>query len=479
VAEIINQDIDKSSIGRQITLPLSKAFEIAWKGIKIRIWRSLITMSGIILAIAFLMSVWTAGIFNDAMQDVPPTNERYSLVQSVLEQQAIASGAVDLQAKVIEPVGMEGPTAGITPGSAIVTNLEGAIGVTASPLPADAGSIVEAVDADHQANWPDALIFVGFPEVLNEAQVVEALKGYLEENGFVLFFGARGLTNLAQAGPMRELLPALPDDSETVSVPAEARLTVNTRINISGLQNRNHPAAVFLQATAQGEGYPAVTASPGEVPVLWWRSLAEGSKGGVAWYPIHIDTTATADVLSWFVSGRAAGASGAAQGEAMMSRVVSRGARANISEGGGNTRGLWLVILSLLVCLVGITNAMLMSVTERFREIGTMKCLGALDSFIVKLFLIESSLQGIVGSLLGAIIGFGLAFTRAAFTFKAVDLGSGEAHWLALEFFPGLPLFLWMIVAIVVGILLSVAAAIYPAMRAAKMAPVDAMRAEA
>ena len=47
----------------------------------------------------------------------------------------------------------------------------------------------------------------------------------------------------------------------------------------------------------------------------------------------------------------------------------------------------WLIVLSLLVCVVGITNAMLMSVTERFREIGTMKCLGALDSFIVKLFL--------------------------------------------------------------------------------------------
>ena len=54
----------------------------------------------------------------------------------------------------------------------------------------------------------------------------------------------------------------------------------------------------------------------------------------------------------------------------------------------------WLVVLSLLVCLVGITNAMLMSVTERFREIGTMKCMGALDGFIIKLFLLESSFMG-------------------------------------------------------------------------------------
>ena len=46
--------------------------------------------------------------------------------------------------------------------------------------------------------------------------------------------------------------------------------------------------------------------------------------------------------------------------------------------------------MSLLVCTVGITNSMLMAVTERFKEIGTMKCLGALDSFVVVLFMLES-----------------------------------------------------------------------------------------
>jgi len=56
----------------------------------------------------------------------------------------------------------------------------------------------------------------------------------------------------------------------------------------------------------------------------------------------------------------------------------------------------WLVVLSLLVCLVGIANAMLMSVTERFREIGTMKCMGALDGFIIKLFILESQEQLLV-----------------------------------------------------------------------------------
>src|SRR5215207_9369918 len=65
----------------------------------------------------------------------------------------------------------------------------------------------------------------------------------------------------------------------------------------------------------------------------------------------------------------------------------------------------WLIGLALLVAFVGILNSMLMSVTERFREIGTMKCLGALDGFIVKLFLLESLFQGFVGTVLGVILG--------------------------------------------------------------------------
>jgi len=70
-----------------------------------------------------------------------------------------------------------------------------------------------------------------------------------------------------------------------------------------------------------------------------------------------------------------------------------------------NERQIWVVVLSLIVCVVGITNAMLMSVTERYKEIGTMKCLGALDRFIVELFLLESSFQGLIGSFLGAFAG--------------------------------------------------------------------------
>jgi ABC-type antimicrobial peptide transport system permease subunit len=59
------------------------------------------------------------------------------------------------------------------------------------------------------------------------------------------------------------------------------------------------------------------------------------------------------------------------------------------------------------------------------------------------------------------------------------DLETGKSYWLALRFFPGLRLAGWVGVALAVGIVLSVVAAIYPAIRAARMEPVQAMRVEA
>ena len=69
-------------------------------------------------------------------------------------------------------------------------------------------------------------------------------------------------------------------------------------------------------------------------------------------------------------------------------------------------QSIWLGVMSLLVSFVGIMDSMLMSVTERFREIGTMKCLGAPDDFVVTLFFVEATLTGILASAVGWIVGF-------------------------------------------------------------------------
>lgn len=135
---------------------------------------------------------------------------------------------------------------------------------------------------------------------------------------------------------------------------------------------------------------------------------------------------------------------------------------------GSSAKQRWIVILSLMVCVVGIINAQLMSVTERFREIGTMKCLGALDRFIVRLFILEALMQGISGSLVGAILGV----TAAALS-SILNLGVAaltNAHWSSI--------IISMLIAAVTGTMLSLIGVIYPAVIAARMQPVEAMRVE-
>jgi len=137
-------------------------------------------------------------------------------------------------------------------------------------------------------------------------------------------------------------------------------------------------------------------------------------------------------------------------------------------ETGISTKDKWLIIMSLIVCVVGITNSMLMSVTERFREIGTMKCLGALDHFVVILFLLESGFQGFAGALVGALIGFVASLLMSLANF-GLDIFMD---------FPLLSVLLWILGGSVLGMLLAVFGAAFPAWRAAKLPPAEAMRTE-
>jgi ABC-type antimicrobial peptide transport system permease subunit len=128
----------------------------------------------------------------------------------------------------------------------------------------------------------------------------------------------------------------------------------------------------------------------------------------------------------------------------------------------------WIVVLSLLVCVVGIVNAQLMAVTERFREIGTMKCLGALDRFILRLFLLEAGIQGLAGAGVGALLGGIFALINALFRFGFVAVTSVQWTDVAVS----------ILIAIVLGCLLSMVGVLYPAIVASRMQPVEAMRVE-
>ena len=127
---------------------------------------------------------------------------------------------------------------------------------------------------------------------------------------------------------------------------------------------------------------------------------------------------------------------------------------------------LWLIFVSFLVCVVGIANAMLMSVLERFKEIATMKCLGARNQTIAFLFVTESTIMGVIGGLIGMAVGFLIVFVRQAATYGG----------LLFRGFPVGDMLTTLAVCFACSLVLASVAAIYPARVAARMAPMEAMR---
>ncbi len=120
-----------------------------------------------------------------------------------------------------------------------------------------------------------------------------------------------------------------------------------------------------------------------------------------------------------------------------------------------------VALISLLVGAIGIANIMLVSVTERTREIGIMKAVGARNRDVLRLFLTEAVVLGAVGSILGVLLGLAGGYVAAVF--------------LALP--PTYPLE-WIPVAVLVGVLVGALAGLYPAWNAARTDPIEALRYE-
>jgi len=139
-----------------------------------------------------------------------------------------------------------------------------------------------------------------------------------------------------------------------------------------------------------------------------------------------------------------------------------------VPDASAKSRSTWLVIMSLIVCTIGITNSMLMSVTERFKEIGTMKCLGALNKFVVELFLLESGLLGLIASFAGWLVGVGIIVLLAAIS----------KGWVIVSQIGLIDILKLLGISLGIGMGLTVIATIAPAIRAAAMPPAAALRVE-
>jgi putative ABC transport system permease protein len=120
-----------------------------------------------------------------------------------------------------------------------------------------------------------------------------------------------------------------------------------------------------------------------------------------------------------------------------------------------------IAAISLLVGGIGIMNIMLVAVTERIREIGVRKAVGAKKRDILVQFLIEAVIISLMGGMIGIICGVGV---------------SSLAMYLI-----GLPLLIsyqTILLATIVSIFVGIVSGVYPAMRAAKLDPVEALRYE-
>jgi len=126
--------------------------------------------------------------------------------------------------------------------------------------------------------------------------------------------------------------------------------------------------------------------------------------------------------------------------------------------------------IALAVSSLGIVNTMVMSILERTREIGIMKAIGAGDSDIRRIFLIEASAIGLLGGLLGIALGWTVG--------RVINLGAN----FYIQSQGGTPgtlfsLPLWLIgSAIAFSIAISLIAGSYPASRAARLDPIQALR---
>ena len=342
----------QTRIGKQVMLPWSKAVEIAMKSIKVRFWRSMITMSSIILAIAFLMSIWTSAAVTASLASAPQRR-----IDAVKEELRIVRDAIAAVQGARPRADVEQLYAGDVAAARERTNdsirdhreaLETALGEEKAKLNTEIARLEATLDP---------------------AKSLELLRDYLADE-------RRGL--------------------EKTKGELDATLQ----------QERVGSEAEETDAAApEGAAKPTRAAAGGITPDFL-RQMSPTDK--------------------------------------------------------------WLAILALLVCFVGIVNAMFMTVQERFREIGTMKCLGALDAFIVKIFLIESAALGFVGTLFGISVGLILSVVR---------------QWLVygrpvFTYFPLVNIVVAGAMAAVVGLVLSILAAIFPARNAARMEPVEAMRIE-
>ena len=441
----------EARIGKQIVLPWSKAIEIAAKSIKVRFWRSMITMSSIVLAIAFLMSIWTSTAIVASLAVGPQ-----GAIEAAKEEIRRVRVAVLAEwAELVEAAiaGSEGALSADEVAERLSTELDGAV------------RTAEKAVGEKRLALRDAA-----PDVRKKLQAeIDALAATLEPDQRL------PLLRDHLKSQRQELLRAV--GAEPTADELESRFARDIR------HAHRWTARQIREKTRAKKGASSADRKKRDAEIADLKEKAR-PEHLVQFLYDHLmrkrrRLERTKGSLDAILQQERVGSQEATAPEqqAAAPATTTEGQEPSQAAAGGfitdflrqmSPTDTWLAILALLVCLVGITNAMFMTVQERFREIGTMKCLGALDGFIVKLFLLESAALGFIGTLLGIVVGLLLSSARQLVVY-GVPL---------FTYFPLANILLAGLMSAIIGLLLSIAAAIFPAQRAARMEPVEAMRVE-
>lgn len=418
--------------GRQSHLPLSRAFKISLNNLRIRFWRSIITAGGILLGIAFLTTVLTQWLMQWPIPEkinagyvkldgqIIRTGE-YEVWKPIPVEKAIQVGipqnVIDRVAPDKKDLHLSDVVQGMLDAQVSSKNLERAKSELKS-LQSLKPALYSGANAEKDISVEDAV----------KAGVPQAIAKKLAGEGRT-FKGAA----------IADVLKTHPDVVKTW----ERRSKYNAiykGVSQKAIDELNKEYALTLgEVVKEAKGFDMKTADLNNIMIT--NATDKNRKFVVNYGKDKVKSDATPLVA---------------------------GDNILVSDKNVYYRMIWLVIMSLLVSAVGITNSMLMSVTERFKEIGTMKCLGALDSFVVTLFMLEAGMLGICASVLGWLLGFVSIILVAGFT----------KGWVVVAGISPVGVLITFLISIGVGMLLTMIATIIPAQRAAVMPAAMALRSE-
>jgi len=122
--------------------------------------------------------------------------------------------------------------------------------------------------------------------------------------------------------------------------------------------------------------------------------------------------------------------------------------------------------ISLLVAAVSIFNVMMMSVTERIREIGILRSIGTQRLEVRKMFIYEAAILGFIGATIGALLSVAIGYVIVLAMVGSTDFFFSPGSIVYVPF------------AMLVGVIICVISGVYPAWRASNLDPIEALRSE-